>query len=277
VSNRLEHLELLERSGLSAVVFHELLGWDPAAAAEILRDARRRHEQLAECRFSRIQVRLAAHAPHSVSAALITGLVEGGGPAAIHLAESAAEVRFLATANGEWSDFLARRGLRHVPFVAPGKSPTRYLDGLGALHGDLLAAHCVHADAPDRRLLAEKRVSVVVCPRSNRNLGVGIPPVPDMLAAGIRVCLGTDSLASVPSLDLMEDMAALHREFPELAPSAIVRMATLEGAAALGFSDLGSLAPGQRSAFAFAPASEAVPDPLAFVVSGNARARAVRP
>jgi cytosine/adenosine deaminase-related metal-dependent hydrolase len=208
---------------------------------------------------------------------LLKALVDEGGPAAIHLAESAAEVRFLATANGEWSDFLRARGLGNVPFTPTGESPTGYLGRLGALHPGLLAAHCVHVDAADRRLLSEKGVSVAVCPRSNRNLGVGIPPVPELLADGIRVCLGTDSLASVATLDLTEDMAALHREFPALDPSAIVRMATLEGASALGFPDLGSLTPGKRAALAFAPAGEALSDPLAFLVSGQARTRAVRP
>jgi cytosine/adenosine deaminase-related metal-dependent hydrolase len=277
VSNRLEHLDLLEASGLSAVVFHELLAWDPLAADGVLRDAERRLGEIAARRFSRTQVRLAAHAPHSVSARLLKGLADRGGPAAIHLAESAAEVRFLATANGEWADFLRQRGLGSVPFTAPGASPTRYLDGLGALHPGLLAAHCVHVDAGDRRLLSDKRVSVAVCPRSNRNLGVGIPPVPDLLADGIRVCLGTDSLASVPTLELIEDMAALHREFPSLDPSVIVRMATLEGAAALDLPDLGTLAPGKRAALAFTRADEALSDPLAFLVSGKARLRAVRP
>jgi cytosine/adenosine deaminase-related metal-dependent hydrolase len=276
VSNRLEHLDLLEASGLVPVVFHELLAWDPLAAPGVLREAERRHGEIAARRFSRTQVRLAAHAPHSVSAPLMKGLVAVGGPAAIHLAESAAEVRFLATANGEWSDFLRARGLGHVPFTAPGQSPTRYLDDLGALHAALLAAHCVHVDAGDRRLLAERGVSVAVCPRSNRNLGVGIPPVPELLADGVRVCLGTDSLASVPTLDLIDDMAALHREFPSLDPAVIVRMATLEGAGALGLADLGSLAHGKTAAMAFAPAAEGLSDPLAFLVSGNARTQAVR-
>ena len=277
VSNRLDHLDLLEASGLSSVVFHELLAWDPLAADGVLREAQRRLGEITARRFSRTQVRLAAHAPHSVSARLLKGLADQGGPAAIHLAESAAEVRFLATANGEWADFLRRRGLGSVPFTPTKETPTRYLDGLGVLHPGLLAAHCVHVDAGERRLLAEKGVSVAVCPRSNRNLGVGIPPVPELLADGIRVCLGTDSLASVSTLDLMEEMAALHREFPALDPSVIVRMATVEGAAALGLPDLGSLAPGKRAALAFARADEALSDPLAFLVSGNAHTRAVRP
>jgi cytosine/adenosine deaminase-related metal-dependent hydrolase len=118
-------------------------------------------------------------------------------------------------------------------------------------------------------------VFVAVCPRSNRNLEVGIPPVPELLASGVAVCLGTDSLASVESLDLLADAAALQGEFPLLPPAAIIRMATTTGARALGLSDLGTLAPGRRAALAFASAPRVPEDPLAFLVSGAARARPV--
>jgi cytosine/adenosine deaminase-related metal-dependent hydrolase len=96
-----------------------------------------------------------------------------------------------------------------------------------------------------------------------------------MLAAGIEVALGTDSLASAESLDLLQDASALSREFPSLEPAAIVRMATAAGARALGGDDLGAIAPGKRAALAFAPAPEAIDDPLRFLVSGRARARRV--
>jgi aminodeoxyfutalosine deaminase len=274
VSNALTHLDLLDASGLEAVVFYELLAWDPARADAVLEEARRRVAEAARGGV-RTPVRLAAHAPHSVSAPLLRALARAGGPAAIHLAESAAEQRFLDGGDAEWSAFLARRGLGHVSFAPPRTTPVRYLDGLGALPRGLVAAHCVHVDADERALLARRGVFVAVCPRSNRRLGVGIPPVPEMLAAGIEVALGTDSLASAESLDLLQDASALSREFPSLEPAAIVRMATAAGARALGGDDLGAIAPGKRAALAFAPAPEAIDDPLRFLVSGRARARRV--
>ena len=89
-----------------------------------------------------------------------------------------------------------------MAFEPPGLSPVRYLESLGALAPGLVAAHCVRVDGTDRALLARRGVSVALCPRSNRNLGVGLPPLPDLLADGVRLCLGTDSLASAESLDL---------------------------------------------------------------------------
>jgi aminodeoxyfutalosine deaminase len=274
VSNGLAHLDLLEASSLSVVVFYELLGWDPERAEGLLEDADRRAAAV-PARL-RTRVRLSAHAPHSVSPALLAGLVARGGPAAIHLAESPDESRFLAAGGGEWGAFLERRGLGHVAFAAPGTSPVRYLEDAGALRGGLVAAHCVQIDEQDRDLLARRGVYVAVCPRSNRALGVGMAPVPELLRAGVRLCLGTDSLASVPTLDLAADMAALQREFPALDPIVIVRMATQGGAEALGLRDLGTLTPGKHAALAFAPARRPPHDPWAFLVAGDGPFQRVR-
>ena len=271
VSNALGHLDLLAASGLEAVVFYELIGWDPLQAEGILAHADLRLRDASRDPAPNVEIRLAAHAPHSVSQALFAGLVERGGPAALHLAESEAESRFLSEGDGEWSDFLAER-VGPVPFAAPGTSPVTYVSKMGVLHPHLVAAHCARVDAEDRALLARAGVHVAICPRSNRSLGVGVPPVPEMLAAGVRLCLGTDSLASAPSLDLLEDAAALRQEFPGLGAADIVGMATTGGARALGLHDLGTLAPGKRAAFAFAAAKARPEDPFEFLVSGEAHA-----
>jgi aminodeoxyfutalosine deaminase len=270
VSNGLGHLDLLAASWLRAVVFHELLAWDPAQAETTLVAAEERLR--AACgRESPVELRLAAHAPHSVSPALLARLAARGGVGTIHLAESREEARFLAGGDGPWAEFLARRGLGHVAFRPPGVSPVRYLDGLGLLRPGLVAVHAVHVDGEDRRLLADRGVAVVACPRSNRNLGVGTADVPALLDAGITVGLGTDSLASVETLDVLDDAVLLSRQFPDLDPAAVVRMATAGGAAALGFADLGALAPGRRAALAFAPADAPPPEPHRHLLSGAAR------
>jgi cytosine/adenosine deaminase-related metal-dependent hydrolase len=272
VSNDLAHLDLLAGSRLQAVVFHELLGWNPARAAALVEGAEARPVRAAE---RGVPVRLAAHAPHSVSPALFAELIKRGGPAAVHLAESAEESRFLLRGDGAWMRFLERRGLGDLPFEPPGVSPVRYLEEMGALRPGLVAAHCVYVDDADRASLARNEVHVAICPRSNLNLAVGIPPVPDLLAAGVRLCLGTDSLASVDSLDLMDDVAALHEEFPDVDPAAIVEMATLGGARALKLEGLGAIARGMRACLVYAGAERVPPDPAAFFVSGEARPRRV--
>jgi cytosine/adenosine deaminase-related metal-dependent hydrolase len=138
-----------------------------------------------------------------------------------------------------------------------------------------VAVHAVQLDAEDRGRLARRGVSVALCPRSNRNLGVGTADVPALLAAGVRLCLGTDSLASVETLDVLDDAVLLTQQFPTLDPAAVLRMATAGGAAALGLDDLGTIAPGQRAALAFAAATSSPADPHAYVLSGSARLRRV--
>jgi cytosine/adenosine deaminase-related metal-dependent hydrolase len=269
VANALAHLDLLAASRLRAVVFLELLAFDPAKAEATLAWG---HDLAARARSSLppyVEVRLAAHAPHSLSPALLRRLAGEGGPAAIHLAESPEEARFLADGGGPWPRFLEARGLGHVAFTPPGRSPVRYAEDLGLLHPRLVAVHGVQVDEADRETLARRGVHVVLCPRSNRNLGVGRADAPALLRSGVRLALGTDSLASVETLDVLDDAVLLRRQFPDLDPAAIVRMATLGGAEALGLDDLGAIAPGRRAALAFAPG--ATDDPYRWLLSGEAR------
>jgi cytosine/adenosine deaminase-related metal-dependent hydrolase len=268
VSNGLAHLDLFPASGLRAVVFLELIGWDPERADAVLRAADAGLATLPpEWEAGGVTVRVAAHAPHSVSAALLRRLVERGGPAAVHLAESPTEVRFLTEGDEAWSVFLRERGLGHVAFQPTGMRPVRYLDSLGVLRPGLLAVHCVQTDAADHALLAERGVFVALCPRSNRNLDLGLPPVPSMLAAGVRLCLGSDGLSSVGTLDVLDDARLLRQAYPELSLHDLLRMATLGGAQALSLGELGSIEAGKRAALVHARAAGPVADPLEHVFS----------
>jgi cytosine/adenosine deaminase-related metal-dependent hydrolase len=279
VSNALRHLDLLGAAPLRSVVFFELIGWDPAAASRVMASAEARLREVGGRRpFANVELRLAAHAPHSVSEALFRALVDAGEPASLHLAESPHESRFLTEGDAAWSAFLTARGLSHVTFRPPALSPVRYMDRLGVLSRPgppLLAVHCVQADLDDCRLLAERGVRVALCPRSNARLGVGTPPLPALLEAGVRLSLGSDSLASAPSLDVMEDARALHRAFPEVAPRVLVEMATAGGADALSLHDLGNLAPGRRAALAYAEARSEPDDPYAFLLEKDTQLRPV--
>lgn len=266
VSNGLQHLADLARSRLRAVVFHELIGWDPARAEEALAWSQARRAELDP--QPGVEVRPAAHAPYSCSPRLLALMAAAGGPAAIHLAESAAETRFLADGGGEFAAFLAERGLGHVAFAGGARSPVDHAEACGILHPGLVIAHGVQTEAADHALLARRGVHVALCPRSNLALGNGLPPLPGLLAAGVKVCLGTDSLASSPSLDLLAEAVELHRAFPAVDPAVLVRAATVGGAEALGLADHGRIGPGARAAFAYVAAERPPSEPLAHVLSG---------
>jgi len=87
-----------------------------------------------------------------------------------------------------------------------GLSPAQYLDSLGLISKNLLAAHCVWLSPEDIELFASKGASVAHCPESNLKLGSGIAPIADMLAANITVTLGTDGTASNNDLDMLAEM-----------------------------------------------------------------------
>jgi 5-methylthioadenosine/S-adenosylhomocysteine deaminase len=139
---------------------------------------------------------------------------------------------------------------------ANGMSPVQYLEKIGVLAPNLVAAHCIFVDAADRRLLAEREVGCVHNPSSNMMIASGVSPVPEMRAAGIAVGLGTDGPAgSNNDLDLMEeiDLAAKLAKITKMDPlalnaKAVVEMATIDGARALHMDkEIGSLEAGKKA------------------------------
>jgi cytosine/adenosine deaminase-related metal-dependent hydrolase len=195
-----------------------------------------------------------AHAPYSTSKELIKKLKERaailGHLFPVHVAESFAEIDFLAHGSGPFRSFLEERNVWDGSFKAPGQSPVAYLDSLGVLDEKSLCVHCVHCKEDDLAMVADRHASICICPGSNRYLGVGVAPVPQMLAKGIRVVLGTDSSASNPYLSLWREIAVLREDHPSIEPIEIIRMATRNGAELMGIADeIGSLEPGRSSSF----------------------------
>lgn len=136
-----------------------------------------------------------------------------------------------------------------------GRSPVGYLEDIGVLGPDVVAAHCIWVDASDISLLAQRGVGCVHNPASNMKLASGVMPVVDLLAAGARVGLGTDGAASNNNLDEIADMGLaaklqkLARGDPRALPAEqVVEMATIGGARALHMEkEIGSLEPGKKA------------------------------
>ena len=136
-----------------------------------------------------------------------------------------------------------------------GKGPVEHLQSLGLLGPHLIADHCVHLRENDIKILAENGVKVIHNPESNMKLASGIAPIPDMLAENMIVGLGTDGCASNNNLDLFAEMdmaAKLHKvntmDTTVMDALTVLRMATIEGARALGISEItGSLEKGKKA------------------------------
>jgi 5-methylthioadenosine/S-adenosylhomocysteine deaminase len=139
---------------------------------------------------------------------------------------------------------------------ANGMSPVQYLEKIGVLGPDIVAAHCIFVDEADRKLLAERGTGCVHNPSSNMMIASGVSPVAEIRAAGVAVGLGTDGPAgSNNDLDLMEeiDLAAKLAKISKMDPlalnaKAVVEMATIDGARALHMQkDIGSLEAGKKA------------------------------
>ncbi len=210
---------------------------------------------------------LAGHAPHTTAPDLLAMLAKQterlGRPFSIHLAESTDEDDFIRTGKGPWADLLKSRGIDFSTWPLPAPGPVRYLDRLGALRKNTLAVHLLLADGDDFRILACRGASVAVCPRSNSRLHRRLPDLDRMGAAGLNICLGTDSLASCDSLSMFDEMAFAARHFPELSPRAIFAMVTVNAARALGLkNDCGRIGPTCRADCLYLPVSAASPQAL---------------
>jgi cytosine/adenosine deaminase-related metal-dependent hydrolase len=189
--------------------------------------------------------------------------VASGEVLSIHVAESEEESQLLRDGTGPFKDFLIERGAWDPGWKPPGQTPVAYLERLGVLTPRTLAVHCVHLDHQDMSRLQARGVTVVTCPRSNQRLGVGTAPVPKLLSAGIPVALGTDSMASAPDVDVFTEVAFLRQDHPGLSPAAALRIATLNGARALGMAqDLGSIEEGKLAALAVVGLGDPNDDPL---------------
>lgn len=267
VANTPASLPVLAASDSFAVVFYEVVGLRTEVARSALasaRDACLRHAGDRASTGGRVGVVPAPHAPHTVSREALRAIAaladRLGRPYAIHVAESAAECRRLADGGGPLAGFFERRAFEDAAWRAPEVSPIAYLDRLGALTSRTRCVHAVHASSDDVRRIASRGASVVTCPRSNAYLDVGTAPVATYLDAGIDVALGTDSPASGGDLDTGAELAALRAAHPTIAPGAALRIATANGARALGLPRLGAIERGRLAAMIAVSTGPLAPD-----------------
>jgi len=248
VTNTLAAYEPLAKSALSAAVFFELIGFRPTDPAAMVADAEGRLAALPPA--GRLRSVVVPHAPYSVSPDLFRaiGRAAGDRPLSVHLGESPEEIRFLRNGTGPWRDVLERIGAWSADWVAPACGPVEYLERLGLINNHLVAVHAAQLTDAELGRLASVGATVVTCPRSNRWTGAGTPPVERFYASGVRVAIGTDSLASVADLNLFNEMAAVRRIASAISARQILRSATLDSARALGFgAELGSITQGKRA------------------------------
>ncbi|MEY9905487.1 cytosine/adenosine deaminase-related metal-dependent hydrolase [Catenulispora sp. MAP12-49] len=255
-------LSAIARSGIRGVAYIEAVFADDASWA-----AGKRADFVVAVDGAGGPVRgVSPHTPFTISTGVYEDCVviahEGGRRLHPHIAETTQESEYVLTGTGPFADNAKQFGLDFSDILdrGTGMTPVEWADARGALGADCHIAHGVHTSESDRALLRERGTAVALCVRSNRILEAGEPPVAAYLAEGSPIGIGTDSAASSPSLDLLDEARALKAVARAQGYAAddldrrIVEAATLGGAAALGLSEgadrVGRLEPGVRADFA---------------------------
>ncbi len=188
---------------------------------------------------------LSPHAPYSTVPDLLKLSADTarcrGWRLCTHVAESGQEFEMFTRARGEMYEWL-RRSERDMSDCGLG-SPVEHLERQGMLGENLLAVHANYLARHDAALLSRRKVSVSHCPRSHAYFKHAPFPLRKLKRAGINICLGTDSLASVYArrgqvieLSMFDEMRALKVACPWLSFDEILQMATVNGARALGMA-----------------------------------------
>jgi aminodeoxyfutalosine deaminase len=272
ISNTLASFAPLARSPLAAVVFYEIVKFNAPDPEAVVERARRELDALPAAAM--VRTSLAAHAPYSVAPLVFRAIRkdvdrDAFAPCSVHLAESAEETEFIRTGRGPWRRLLEDLGAWDPAWTPPGGSPVQYLDDSGFLDARVLAVHGVQMSSGDLARLAARGATLVTCPRSNGHTGAGVPPIEDFYSSGVRVAIGTDSLASAPDLSVFAEVATLHALAPSVPAAALLDSATRQGARALGFdADFGTIEPGKRARLLAVDLPPGTDDVEEYLVSG---------
>ena len=265
--------DVLEGS-ISVTAFLELIGPTKSRAEDALRVAAD-HVGAGQGRGGRL-VGLSPHAPYSIRPELLEGACrlsrEHRIPIALHLAESREEMQLLGEGAGPFRELLERLDAWDPGVQHPGRRPLDYLEVL-AEADRALVIHGNYLKSDEIKFLAERRdrMNVVYCPRTHAWFGHDPYPLESILEAGVNVALGTDSRASSPDLNMLEEMRAVTARHPTVPGEKIVEMGTLAGAKALGIDgEYGTLGVGKSARLAIVdlPASES-DDPYELLLKGR--------
>ena len=247
-------MRAMRELGVRGIMYQEVFGPDPSHADVAMRELEDRIGKLQLEQTELVSLGVSPHAPYTVSDHLYHAAAEFANsrrlPLAMHIAESEAEHDIVANARGDFAERWRRRG---IAVARRARSPIELLERQGALDRGPLLIHCVRVDDADIEIIARRRCAVAHCPASNAKFGHGIAPLLPLVAAGVRVGIGSDSVASNNRMDILDEArlaVLIHRAATQrhdaFGAHQALELATIGGAHALGIeSRVGSLEPGK--------------------------------
>jgi 5-methylthioadenosine/S-adenosylhomocysteine deaminase len=247
-------MQAMRDAGVRGIMYQEIFGPDPSHAQIAMRELEERIDTLRVEQTELVSLGVSPHAPYTVSDPLYDAAAAFANsrqlPLAMHIAESEPELNLVTTGTGDFAERWKRRGISVAPRA---RSPIALLEERGALECGPLLIHCVRVDAADIAIMARHRCSVAHCPASNAKFGHGIAPLLPLIAAGIRVGIGSDSVASNNRMDILDEARlsvlihrAATRRHDAFGAHEALQLATIGGARALGIdARVGSLEVGK--------------------------------
>jgi len=196
----------LQEVGLRGVVYQESFGPDPKLVNDNFNELKTKLAELRAHENELVRAGVSPHAPYTVCGPQLELIAELAQtqrlPLMMHAAESEAEDLFVRAGRGPFGERFAKRS---IAWNAPGVSTIQYLKQVGILDTQPLLAHCIRVDDEDIESLRVAGAKVAHCPKSNAKLGHGRAPFAKFIAAGVSVGLGSDSVASNNTCDMLEE------------------------------------------------------------------------
>jgi cytosine/adenosine deaminase-related metal-dependent hydrolase len=282
-----QSMKAVRETGLRGIVYQESFGPDPRVAADNIAKLRAQLIEMRARECEQVRAGVSPHAPYTVSAPqleMISRLaLEEKLPLMMHAAESPAEAAFMRDGTGAFAEGLRTRGIEWDP---PGISTVQYLEQHHVLETKPLLAHCITVDDRDLETVRQAGAAIAHCPKSNAKLRHGRAPLAKFISAGLKVGLGSDSVASNNNCDILEEarfatLLARSSIDDSLGPAPesqtavhamdVLFAATLGGARALGLDDhVGALSEGMQADVVIVrldgPHQQPVTDPISTLI-----------
>lgn len=249
-------LGAMKELGVRGIMYQETFGPNPSEVGAAIGALTNLLNVLEPQQTDLVRLGVSPHAPYTVSDDLYTATAnlaqEKSLPLAMHIAESDAEEDIVVRAAGPFADRWRKRG---IEVKNRARSPIELLEKHDVLQPGSLLIHCVRVDDQDIKTIARHGCSVAHCPASNAKFGHGVAPLLPMIAAGIAVGIGSDSVASNNRMDILDEarLAVLvhrgvTRKHDAFGAHQALALATIGGAQALGLDDkVGSLEVGKEA------------------------------
>lgn len=253
IANTLDTLDVRAAGGMYWYTFVECIGFVPGRAPQSFAYASETYHafaaQIAEA--GRLQQSIVPHAPYSVSEPLFR-LIAAHAPGttlSVHNQECADEDWLYQDKSGAFPAFLEQAGIPHDDFKPSGKSALQTYGQWLLPQRSLMLVHNTFSSEQDRQWAVAQfpQLYWCLCPNANLYIEGRLPDIPAMMAAGLSLCIGTDSLASNHQLSVWDEIRSIERAFPEISREQLLNWACYNGARALQMEQqLGSFRVGSR-------------------------------